>query len=327
MPKTLEIRGTGIVKRAVISDYGATLIRLEVYDRERNLRDIVLGFESAEDYANNPAFFGVVVGPIANRTANGKFSFEGQEYNMQINEGKNNLHFNLDTGLHKQTFEVVNQTESSVSLKLDIADMEDGLPGNRTLVITYSITPDDLLIEYSVTSDKDTVFNATNHSYFNLNSHSSGAVFGHMLRLNCSSYTDIDDELIPTGELLPIAKSDYDYSVFSNFSPTSAPIDHNFCRNGADEFGTAAELVCLKSGIYMTVKTDLPGIQVYTGGSIPDIDGKDGAKYHAFSGIALETQFYPNCLNEGVNNPKFAIPVVKAGEEYKTITAYSFKTC
>lgn len=327
MPKTYEIQGTGIVSRAIISDLGAAVVRLEVYDRERGLRDVVLGFEKAEDYINNPAFFGVAVGPIANRTANGQFCFNGCKYEMERNEGRNNLHFSLRKGLHMRTFEVESHTSDSIMLKLKLPDMEDGLPGNRQLTIKYTLTSNALNIDYCISSDKDTVFNITNHSYFNLNSHSSGPIFGHMLRLDCHSYTEIDDELIPTGKLIDIAKTDYDYSVFTNFSPTSKPIDHNFCRNTPESFGKAAELVCLKSGIYMTVSTDLPGIQVYTGGSIPEIDGKDGAQYHAFSGIALETQYYPNCLNEGIDNPDFEIPVIKAGEEYHSRTSYSFKIC
>lgn len=324
--KSFELLGKGILKRVVVSNFGASIMSIEVQDRYGDIRDVALGFSKPEDYKTNPAFFGVVVGPIANRTKDAKFNLDGKTYEMEVNENGNNLHFNFTTGLHLRTFESEASSERVV-FKLHINDMEDGLPGDRDLSISYEIDNDALKITYNITSDKDTVFNSTNHNYYNLNGHSSGAVYGHSLKINADYYTDIDSELIPTGKLLPTKGSDYDYAQFEDFSAKSAPIDHNFCRNNSESFGVAAELMSLKSGIHMKVATDLPGIQVYTGGSIPNIDGKDFAKYSAFSGIALETQFYPNSVNEGQINKDFKMPLVKGGKPFTTITTYEFKTC
>ncbi len=324
--KSFELLGNGILKRVEVSNFGAAILRVEVADRFGDIRDVVLGFSNPEDYKTNPAFFGVVVGPMANRTKDAKFELDGKTYEMEVNENGNNLHFNFTTGLHLRVFDA-EQEENKVTFMLHINDMEDGLPGDRDLSIAYEIVGDALKITYSISSDKDTVFNSTNHSYFNLNGHGTGAVYGHSLKINADAYTDIDAELIPTGKLIPLKDSKFDYQQFEDFTEKSEPIDHNFCRNNADSFGVAAELMSLKSGIHMKVSTDLPGIQVYTGGSIGDLDGKDYAKYHAFSGIALETQFYPNSINEGVTNNAFRRPTIKGGKLFTTVTCYEFKTC
>lgn len=320
--KVIELKGKGKLQKAVISSYGAAIMKLLVSDSKGAVRDVVLGFDKPEDYENNPAFFGAVVGPIANRTALGKFELNGTSYSMEINEGRNNLHFHLTKGMHKIDFAVEAESDSSVTLSYNVADMEDGLPGNRKISITYTIEGDSLVIKYEIISDKDTVFNSTNHSYFNLNGHETGAIYGHELYLNCSAYTEVDDELIPTGKLIPLAGSDYDYSASKVFDEKSAPIDHNFCIN--EGAAVVAKVKSLESGIAMSVSTDLPGIQIYTGGSIKPIAGKGGANYNAFGGIALETQFYPNSLNEGVKNDMFAFPLVKAGETFITSTKYTF---
>lgn len=320
--RAIELKGEGKLRQAVISSYGAAIMSLIVEDSNGVERDVVLGFDSPENYENNPAFFGVVVGPIANRTALGKFDFEGQTYVMEINEGRNNLHFHFTKGFHKVDFEVVYETDKIVTLRREIADMEDGMPGNRVVDVTYAIDGDSIVITYRIKSDADTVFNSTNHSYFNLNGHESGKIYGHELYLNCSDYTQIDSELIPTGELVPIKGSEFDYTEYKTFDENSVPIDHNFCRIPGS--GVAAKVKSAKTGIEMTVKTDLPGIQVYTGGSISDMKGKGGADYSAFCGIALETQFYPNCLNEGTHNDMFEFPLVRAGEPFETRTEYHF---
>lgn len=320
--KKYELLGSGILKRVVLTNFGAAIMSIEVQDRYGDIRDVALGFNKPEDYSNNPAFFGVVVGPIANRTKSAEFELNGTKYRMEVNENSNNLHFNMKTGLHLQVFDT-EVSDSKIVFKRSFADMEDGLPGNRVLSVSYELTGDALKITYSIDSDKDTVFNATNHNYYNLNGHGAGAIYGHSLKINADYFTEIDGELIPTGNLIPTKGSDFDYQQIADFTEKSSLIDHNFCRNNSESFGIAAELMSLKSGIHMKVSTDLPGIQVYTGGSIPNIDGKDYAKYSAFSGIALETQFYPNSLNE----ESFIKPVVKANENFTTSTMYEFKTC
>lgn len=323
MIREYTLKGDGKVKEIVISEIGAAIRKLVVEDRNGGLKDIVLGFDTGDDYYNNPAFFGTVVGAIANRTKNGSFDFRGKTYTLPQNEGSNNLHTDFETGLHKKIFSG-KEEGNSIILTLDLKDMEDGLPGNRRIEIIYTLENDEFNIEYTMLSDKDTVYDPTNHSYFNLNGHDSGNIFTHSLKLDSDFYTAIDGELIPTGELVDVADTEFDYRSEKKLMLPEHPLDHNFVRRGAEEFGEAAVLYSPDSGIGFELISDLPGLQVYMGGSIPSIKGKDGAMYSKHSGIALETQFFPNCVNEGQTNPAFAFPLVKAGERSYTRTAYRF---
>lgn len=325
MSETLVLKGNGNIKSATVTNFGASLMKLEVQDKDGKVRDLVLGFDEASDYVNNPAFFGVVVGPIANRTANAKFDLNGEIYDMEVNEGVNNLHTSFDAGMHKKDFDIEEQTESSVTFRYQVKDMEDGFPGNRKMHIKYEIDGDTFRLTYTIDTDKDTVYNPTNHSYFNLNGNESGKIFGHEVKLYADSYTAIDDGLIPTGEFVDIKGSDYDYSSYKVFDASSAPVDHNFRLSKGDKFGPCAEVYSKESGIKMSVSSDLPGIQMYTGENIPDIKGKNGISYSSFCGIALETQCFPNSVNEGIKNDTFKRPVVKAGESFKSVTEYKFE--
>ena len=327
MAKIYTIKGNGNIREAQISDLGAAILKLIVKSKDGKDRDVVLGFDTVDEYKVNPAFFGAVVGPIANRTAKARFSINGHTYEMEedIDEGINNLHTSREKGLHKTKFEDVKLDDNSISLTHRVEDMDDGFPGNRSIGVRYEIDGDTLRITYTLTTDRDTVFNPTNHSYFNLNGHDSGKIFGHTFKFNADSYTEVDEGLIPTGEFVPIVGSKYDFSEEKAFTSESAPIDHNFRRKDNDSFGVAASVYSPESGIRMTVSSDLPGIQVYTGAMIPTITGKGGYTYGSFSGVALETQFFPNCLNEGVHNPDFKYPLVKAGEDFKSVTEYRFE--
>jgi len=327
MAKIYTLKGNGNIKEAQISDYGAAIMKLIVTGKDGKDRDIVLGFDSIDEYKLNPAFFGAVVGPIANRTAKARFTINGFTYEMEedIDEGINNLHTSRENGLHKTKFETAVADENSLTLSHRVEDMDDGFPGNRDIGVKYEIDGNILRITYTLTTDRDTVFNPTNHSYFNLNGHDSGKIFGQKLFFNADSYTEVDEGQIPTGEFVPLKGSLYDFSEEKAFTPDCAPIDHNFRRKNGDAFGEAAYVYSPESGIKMTVSSDLPGLQVYTGENIPPITGKGGCKYGSFSGVALETQFFPNCLNEGINNPDFKYPLVKAGEEYKSVTEYKFE--
>ncbi len=327
MAKVFTLKGNGNIKEAQISDYGAAIMKLVVTGSDGKDRDVVLGFDSVEEYKTNPAFFGAVVGPIANRTAKARFTLNGFTYEMEedVDEGINNLHTSRERGLHKTKFETSVADETSLSLSHRVEDMDDGFPGNRDIGVRYEIDGNILRIIYTLKTDRDTVFNPTNHSYFNLNGHDSGTIFGSKFFFNADSYTEVDAGQIPTGEFVPIEGSIYDYSKEKEFNSDSEPIDHNFRRKDNDSFGEAAYVYSPASGIKMTVSSDLPGLQVYTGKFIPQIGGKGGCTYGSFSGVALETQFFPNCLNEGVNNPDFKYPLVKAGEEFRSVTEYKFE--
>jgi len=227
--------------------------------------------------------------------------------------------------MHKKDFEIESQSESSVTFKYVVKDMEDGFPGNRTMRVRYDVDGDIFRLTYTLDTDKDTVYNPTNHSYFNLNGNETGKIFGHEVKLYADAYTAIDAGLIPTGEFVDLKGTDYDYSSCKIFDASCAPVDHNFRLTKGDKFGLCAEVYSKESGIKMSVSSDLPGIQMYTGENIPSIKGKNGASYGSFSGIALETQCYPNSVNEGIKNPAFKRPVVKAGETFKSVTEYKFE--
>lgn len=325
MASTLELKGNGNIKSATVTNLGAALMKLQVKDKDGKERDVVLGFDNASDYLNNPAFFGVVVGPVANRTANAKFDLNGTIYDMEVNEGVNNLHTSFDGGMHKKEMEIEEQSESSVTFKYVVKDMEDGFPGNRTIRIRYDVDGDIFRLTYTLDTDKDTVYNPTNHSYFNLNGNETGKIFGHEVKLYSDAYTAIDAGLIPTGEFVDLKGTDYDYSSAKVFDASSAPVDHNFRLTKGDKFGLCAEVYSKDSGIKMSVSSDLPGIQMYTGEHIPTIKGKNGVTYDSFNGIALETQCYPNSVNEGIKNAAFKRPVIKAGEAFKSVTEYKFE--
>lgn len=320
---------------ATVSDFGALLVKLFVQDSMGNFRDIVLGFDKVEDYETNVPAFGATVGRNANRIGGAKFTLGGREYKLRANDGKHNLHSGGDS-YHFRMWKAETSEENgvpSVTFTLDSPDGDQGFPGNATISVTYTLSKDNtLIIEYSGVSDQDTVFNMTNHSYFNLNGHDSGSVLGHKVWIDADAFTPTDKELIPTGEIVPVQGTPMDFRAWgelgSGISTDFAPIelangyDHNFVLNNSGDYREVCKAYSEKSGITMTVFTDLPGMQLYTGNFLDDtLVGKGNVHYGVRSGVCFETQHFP----DAVNHSNFPSSVKKAGEKYFTVTAFQFE--
>ena len=321
---------------AEILDFGAILRALYVPDKNGKLDDVVLGFDSIIPYQDNCSFFGSTIGRNANRIAEAKFTINGVEYDLAKNDNDhNNLHRDYDTCFNKKMFagEVL-ENENAVKLTLDSPDMDQGFPGNLKASVIYRLTEENgLEIEYRAVSDKDTVYNPTNHSYFNLSGEASGSAMGHKLYVNAKQFTPADEESIPTGEFRDVAGTPFDFTTATVIGDRinddydqlkfGKGYDHNFVIDKKTE----GEELCAvlsdeKSGRRMTVYTDLPGVQFYAGNCIRYQYGKGGRAYRKRYGVCLETQYFPNSIND----KSFESPLLKAGEEFHSVTKYVFDT-
>ena len=313
---------------AVVTDCGAALVKLLVPDAEGNLADVVLGHDRPEGYLNSTAFLGATVGRNANRIQGSAFPLNEKVYAMTPNENGNNLHSGPDFYKNRR-WTVLSHTEKSISLELRSPHGDQGFPGNAEIRVTYSLDADGgLHIVYDAVSDRDTVFNLTNHSYFNLAGHEkTGAAMEQLLTITGRWFNPDDAENIPTGEQRRVAGTPMDFrspkaigrDIDADYEPLKfqGGYDHNwevFCN-------PCAILSDPVSGRSMAVYTDCPGIQFYSGNYL-DETGKDGVYYGKRSGIALETQFAPDSLH----HPEWPQPITKAGERYHSETVYRFGT-
>lgn len=321
--------------RAEITNFGGNIIRLLAPDREGKQEDVVLAHPAFQDYLANPNYFGALVGRNANRIAGAKVEISGSTYRLESNDGANNLH----SGSGSLAFRLMNAEARLVGgqplllLTHTIEDQSDGFPGNLAITVAYALTGDNtLMIDYRAVSDKDTVINITNHSYFNLAGHKSGPVYDHQLQLSAAFFTPGNGECLPTGEIRPVQGSVFDFSrprklgdgIHSDEPQITqyGGYDHNYVLQGQGyrKFATVREPVC---GRMMEVFTNLPAVQLYSGNNIADgCPGKDGAVYAKHHGFCLETQFVPNAAQM----PWLMSPVFRAGEEYVTTTGYRFST-
>lgn len=313
---------------------GAGIQSLCVPDKDGNLSDVVLGFDNPKDYTNpDYGYQGLVVGRWANRIRDGRFVFNGVEYNTPKNQGTWTLH---GGGRFSFTeWEVESTGDDFVTFKRFSPDGEDGFPGNFTMRVKYTFTEDNTLrIEYSVLCDKDTVANPTNHAYFNLSGDNKATIESHTLMIDADCFTETDESQLPTGELGSVKGNMMDFTYPHKIGdkidePFRAIIegigyDNNYCLNKKDgEFTLAAVLSEEISKRRLEVYTDLPGIQLYCGGWLSKdyTVGKDDSKVTYRRGVALETQFYP----DSVNCKNFPVRFVKANEEFKTVTEFRFK--
>lgn len=317
--------------KAQVMNFGAVLVRLYVPDKEGKPEDIVLGYDKLEDYYKNPANFGATIGPNANRIANAAFTLGGKEYHLTANDGPNNLHSHADLGYHKKVWEA-EERENSVIFRLSAPDGEMGFPGNKEISVTYTLTEEnELKIQYHATSDKNTPINMTNHTYFNLAGHGAGKIYDHMLTLHAAHYTPALNGAIPTGEIAPVAGTPMDFTnskrigdeIDADFEQLKliGGYDHNWVTDG--EAGTMRHIATVEepvSGRIMRTYTDLPGVQFYTGNFMEKETGKDGAAYDWRGGLCLETQYYPNAVNE----PRFPSAIFGPERPYDTTTIYQF---
>ena len=311
---------------ACVTDHGAALVRLLVPDKNGHLDDVVLGFDNADSYRHGGAFLGATVGRNANRVRGAQFSMGSEIVGLPANEGANNLHSGPDS-FNLRLWKAEKHTASSLTLRLDSPHGDQGFPGNAVIQVTYTLESDGSLhIIYDAQSDRDTVFNMTNHSYFNLAGHRNvNAAMDQILTLPGRFFNPDDQENIPTGEKRCVEGTPMDFrspkplrqDIGADYEPLhlQGGYDHNwevYCN-------PCAILHDPSSGRSMAVHTDCPGIQVYTGNFLDD-QGKEGVYYGKRSGVALETQFYP----DSVNHPEWPQPFVKAGEKYHSETVYKF---
>lgn len=311
---------------ASVTNYGATLVSLLVPDKNGVIADVVLGCEDANGYRTGKGCLGATIGRNANRIHNASFSLNGETYHMTPNEGKNNLHSGPDT-FYTRLWDVVSLEEASITLELHSPHGDQGFPGNAVIRVTYTLdSSGGLHIVYDGLCDRDTVFNMTNHSYFNLAGHErTEAAMEQLLTLPGRFFNPDDSENIPTGEKRSVEGTPMDFrrpkAISRDIDLDYVPLhlqggyDHNwevFCN-------PCAILADPVSGRSMSVSTDCPGIQVYSGNFL-DTVGKGGVHYGKRSGIALETQFYP----DSIHHPEWPQPIVKAGEPYHSETVYRF---
>ncbi|MBW8000672.1 MAG: galactose mutarotase [Planctomycetes bacterium] len=315
-----------------ITNYGGIVVSLEVADREGKIDDVVLGYNSLAEYIKDSPYFGAVVGRCGNRIAKGRFTLDGVEYKLAVNNGENHLHGGLK-GFDKVVWEAEEvETPEGVGLKLSYLskDGEEGYPGNLRCVVTYTLTNDnELKINYEAETDKATPINLTHHSYFNLAGEGNGDILGHELMLNADSYTPVDEGLIPTGEIKSVKDSPIDFTepaaIGSRISQVEGGYDHNYVlnRDNEDLLSLAARVYEQGSGRVMEVYTTEPGVQFYSGNFLDgSLAGKSGEAYGKHYGFCLETQHFPDSPNKA----NFPSVILNPGEKYSHITVYKFAT-
>jgi len=316
--------------RATIIEYGATLQGLWVPDKTGKFRDVVLGFDGLQGYLGQHPYFGGTIGRVANRIAKGKFVLDGKEFSMALNNSPNSLHGGKE-GFNRKIWKgkIVKRPHAvSVRLTHISPDGEEGFPGTLRAAVTYTLTDEnELKIDYTASSDKATPVNLTSHAYFNLAG--SGSVLDHSLYLNADKYTPADATLIPTGEIVPVEGTPFDFrqatsigARISQLTGNPGGYDHNFVLNGWNgKLKLAARLSDPASGRQMEMWTTEPGVQFYSGNFLDGtIKGKQGAVYQKHAALCLEAQHFP----DSVNHPNFPTTILQPGAIYKQETVYKF---
>ena len=312
-------------------DLGAIWSTMLVPDRNGEMADVLLGHETVADCLVSDGHLGEAVGRNANRIGGAVFTLNDKKYELTANDGPNNLHSGMDFYRNRIWAAEYETGVNQVSFTLESPDGDQGYPGNASIRVTYTLTDEnEVKIHYEGTCDQDTIFNMTNHAYFNLAGHESGPALSQMVYIDSDAITAVDKVLIPTGEIRKVMGTPMD---FSDFKPIGRDIeadydqlklgggyDHNWVLNNKGEFAKVAEMSSEESGITMEVYTDLPGMQLYTGNFIVDAKGKGGAHYHKRQAACFETQFFPDAIHK----ENFAGPVCKKGETYETTTMYKF---
>jgi aldose 1-epimerase len=317
--------------KARITNYGGILTRLYVPDRNGKLADVVLGYDTLEEYINNNSYFGATIGRYGNRIAKGKFTLDGVEYTLATNNNENHLHGG-NKGFNKVVWDAEPvQTDNGVALKLTYLseDGEEGYPGNLNCTVIYTLTNDDeLQISYQAETDKPTIVNLTNHSYWNLAGHDSGNIISHELMLNADNYLPVDTSLIPTGQIKPVKGTLMDFTapeaIGSRIKQVGGnPIcyDHCYVLNNSDgSLALAASVHEPTSGRCLEIYTTEPGIQFYSGNFLDGSNKGKGATYNIHNGFCLETQHFP----DSPNKPDFPSAVLIPGEKYTHLTVHKF---
>jgi aldose 1-epimerase len=334
---TLYTLTNGNGMKVSFTNFGANIVSIIVPDAKGNFDDVNLGFENLAGYEENPPGFGSFIGRHANRIGDAKFELNGKVYELDKNDGKNNLHGGF-VGYNKFMYETeVYEDDDIASIEFSRLSphMEQGFPGNLDVSVTYSLTEtNELVIEYLAVSDRDTIVNLTNHAYFNLGGHNSGSILDHKVLIKANQFTPTTPDLIPTGEIRDVTGTPMDFrtlktigqDIDADYEPLvlAGGYDHNFVLDiSGTQVEKVAELIDDKTGRKMEVFTDLPGIQLYTANMLgPVKNSKDGAVYEKRYGVCFESQFFPN----SINTENFSSCMLKAGKEFDSVTIYKFST-
>lgn len=316
-----------------VTNFGGRIVSLMVPDRAGEMKDVVLGFDSIADYINIPSDFGASIGRYANRIAEGRIEINGEAIQLPLNNYGHCLHGG-PTGWQYQVYEGNQPNDSTLTLVMHSPDGDNNFPGNVTATVTYALTADNAIdIRYEATTDKTTVINMTNHSYFNLSGDPTNMVTDQVLYVNADNFTPVDSTFMTTGEIIPVADTpmdftapkpigrdinQYDYEQLRNGNG----YDHNWVLNTAgDDTQVAARLMCPATGIVLEVLTDEPGVQVYSGNFLDgSVIGKKGIVYNQRAGICLETQHYP----DSPNKPEWPSVLLEPGQTYRSHCIFRF---
>ena len=311
-----------------VTSYGCRIVSICVPDKTGELRDVCLGYDTLAEYENDTASFGAVVGRHANRIEKGVFTINGETYHVAVTNGPNHLHGGV-RGFHYYNWDS-QIAGNTVRFTRTSPDGEENYPGTLTMSVVYSWSEDnELCISYEASTDKDTVFNTTNHAYFNLDGEDADTVLDHLLVINADQYTESDKDSLANGIISDVENTPFDFrrektigqDIRADFPQLqySKTYDHNFVLNGSG-LSEAAVLRSDKSGIRMTCFTDQPGMQLYVPAASPAEHGKNGHCYPAYGSVCLETQHFPNATS----HPNFPSVILKAGETFKSKTIYHF---
>jgi aldose 1-epimerase len=325
----LENKNHTVVK---VTDFGATLVSVLFADKDGVMKDMVLGYDDAASYEKGTSCFGATIGRNGNRIKDARFTIDGKEWVIEANENNNSLHSGKN-GFNHLMWEMKESGDNYVTFYHYSPQEEQGFPGNMHVTVTYTLDEEDTVhITYNAKADADTVMNFTNHSYFNLAGHDSGVMLDQKLQLFADAYTpDEDSHSIPTGEIAPVAGTPMDFTTMKPIGQDinadfeqlhfTGGYDHNYVLS--DKPGTMRQMAkaeCDASGIAMDAYTECCGVQLYAGNFIGTQTGKGGVTYGDRHGFCLESQFYPNAVNE----KNFPSPVVPADTEYHSETKYHF---
>ncbi len=332
---TLYTLTNGNGMKITLTNYGANIVSIIVPDSKGMMADVNLGYDKVAGYEKNAPGFGSFIGRHGNRIGGAKFEINGKVYELEKNDGENNLHGGF-TGYNKFIYEAEIYEDddiASVEFSRLSPHMEQGFPGNLDVTVTYSLTEaNELVIEYLAVSDRDTIVNLTNHSYFNLSGHNAGSVLDHKVWIKANQFTPTDKQLIPTGEIKDVAGTPMDFRVAkklgqdidANYEPLvfAGGYDHNYVLDiSGTDVEKVAELTDEKSGRKLEVFTDLPGMQLYSANFLTPVeDSKDGAIYKKRDAVCFETQYFPNSCNIS----SFPSCLLKAGKEFDSVTIYKF---
>ncbi|CAK9329934.1 unnamed protein product [Citrullus colocynthis] len=318
--------------QVLISNLGCTITSLSVPGKDGKLADVVLGFDSLDPYLKGLApYFGCIVGRVANRIKDGKFTLNGEQYSLPINKPPNSLHGG-HKGFDKKVWQVSEYKKGenpSITFKYHSADGEEGYPGAVSVTATYTLTSSTTmkLDMEAIPENKPTIINLAQHTYWNLGGHNSGDVLNHSIHLWANHITPVDENIVPTGEIMPVKGTPFDFTsekkIGTSIHEVGMGYDHNYVLDCGDEklgLKHVAEVKEPSSGRVLNLWTNAPGVQFYTGNYVNGVVGKGGAVYGKHSGLCLETQGFPNAVNQ----PNFPSVVVKPGEKYQHTMLFEF---